>query len=215
MALGIHLRGVMALVGTDDGFETWDEGIDWDAPGAGGDASSFSSRRLEAVDWDGDGDLDIVALGEGPKGLKPRSAGKKNAGALINTSRGFVLYQNAGEGKWEAHRLDTGDDFGDHFALGDFNRDGQTDIVVASRRGRAKEVLLIADADGRLQSMIVDNVRPGAFLSSVTAADFDGDGWLRLRSWLPGNSRSCLEERNRYLFQRAVGSLGAGDLGRS
>lgn len=178
VALGIHLRGLMAFVNDGLGhFVPWDEGIAWDLPGAGGDATSFSSRRLEIVDWDGDGDMDIVALGEGPKGLRGRG-GKSVKGptTLINNSRGLVLYSNEGEGKWAAYRLDAGVDFGDHFELGDLNGDGRLDVALASRRGGTREILRIRDEEGRLQPVGIEGLRVGAFLSSVAIDDLDGDG---------------------------------------
>ncbi|MBZ0114157.1 MAG: VCBS repeat-containing protein [Thermoanaerobaculia bacterium] len=177
-AFGIHLRGLMAFV--NDGstqFVPWDEGIAWDHPGAGGDATSFSSRRLDIVDWDGDGDMDIVALGEGPKGMRARG-GKPGGGpsTLIDNSRGLVLYTNEGDGSWVAYRLDAGVDFGDHFELGDLDGDGRLDVALASRRGGTKEVLRIRDADGRLQPVGIEGLRTGAFLSSIALDDLDGDG---------------------------------------
>ena len=71
LAFGVHLRGLIALIGDGEGsFEPWMEGIAIETPGKGGDASSFSTRAIEVVDWDGDGLVDILALGEGPKGTQ-------------------------------------------------------------------------------------------------------------------------------------------------
>jgi hypothetical protein len=178
-AFGIHLRGLMAFVSEGDGqFVTWDDGIEWDHPGSGGDATSFSSRRLEIVDWDGDGDFDIVALGEGPKGMRNRGGPGGAPSTLIDTSRGLVLYSNEGAGQWAAYRLDAGVDFGDHFALGDLDGDGRLDVALASRRGGSKEILRIRDAEGRLQPVVIEGLRTGLFLSSVALDDLDGDGRL-------------------------------------
>jgi hypothetical protein len=61
LVLGIHLRGVVALVQKQPGrFELYNEGLPFNQAG---DAPGFSSRAVEVIDWNGDGRLDIAALG--------------------------------------------------------------------------------------------------------------------------------------------------------
>jgi len=67
IAFGVHLRGLVALRGDGAGQFTL---LGRNLPVAqGAQAPVFSSRRLTAVDWDGDGRAVIVALNEG---LTPR-----------------------------------------------------------------------------------------------------------------------------------------------
>lgn len=174
LVFGVHLRGLMAFAQRDDGaFEPWDEGIEWDHPGQGGDASSFSSRRVETVDWDLDGDIDIVTLGEGPKG---RSASPNSPGAMIGSSRGLVLYENVGDGTWKWNRLDSGIEFGDHFELADLDGDGKLDVAVAGRHGGLKDILRFQNDDGTLETSGIASLRDGLFTSSIAVDDLDRDG---------------------------------------
>ena len=134
VAFGFHLRGMLALIGDGKGgFEPWTEGLELDSPGKGGDATAFSSRAIEAVDWNGDGRPDLLALGEGPKGLKLVAGDDK--GTMINTATSFALFVNGGDGSWSRQAVeDRAGDFGDDFAVGNFDRDGRLDLAIASRR---------------------------------------------------------------------------------
>jgi VCBS repeat protein len=63
IAFGVHLRGLIALVGDGKGgFTDAGQGLDF----AVGGASPFSSTALRIVDWNGPGSQDILAFGEGP-----------------------------------------------------------------------------------------------------------------------------------------------------
>jgi hypothetical protein len=65
VVLAMHVRGLAAFLGDGrGGFRRADHGLD--LPDDEGHAS-FSSRRVRLVDWDRDGHLDILALGEGPR----------------------------------------------------------------------------------------------------------------------------------------------------
>ncbi|MCG8457872.1 MAG: VCBS repeat-containing protein [Holophagales bacterium] len=178
LAFGVHLRGMLALVGDGKGrFRAWTEGIQFDVPGQGGDASSFSSRAIASLDWNGDGRLDLIALGEGPKGSR-RTIRKEGSGEKgLNSSKGFVVYINEGDGKWRAGRLEEhGVDFGDDFAFGDVDGDGVDEIVVASRIQGNRHLLRKVDPGGLATPMEIDSLRPFAFVTAVELADLDGDG---------------------------------------
>ena len=93
VVLSAHLRGIVALVGDGKGgFELWTEGLEMETPGAGGDASTFSSRAIDAIDWNHDGHPDLVALGEGPKGIQLVAG--RGKGQMINTSMSFKYFGN-------------------------------------------------------------------------------------------------------------------------
>jgi FG-GAP-like repeat len=180
VAFGVHLRGMLALIGDGTGgFEPWSTGIAIDVPGHGGDARSFSSRAIEAVDWNRDGRPDLLALGEGPKGVQ-LTPGKNADRQMINTARGFLLYANHGDGTWTPQAVENGPaDFGDGFALGDFDRDGRTDIAVASRIRGNKSILRTSSSatdDGLLAPARIESLRSGALVTSVAAAQLVGGG---------------------------------------
>lgn len=180
LALGIHLRGLLVLVGNGQGqFEEWSEGIPLERPGHGGDASSFSSRAIEAVDWNLDGRMDLVALGEGPKGLKTSRAQRSRP--LINNARGMVVFVNGGDGTWAPQRIEAHPrDFGDDFAVADINKDGRVDVLVASSiHGNRALLKTSAPGEDLLASTELAPVRPG-FVSSVEIADLDGNGAMDL-----------------------------------
>ena len=179
MVFGIHLRGMFVARSTGEGaFEPWTQGVEVDMPGAGGDATSFSSRAVQLLDWNGDGKLDIVALGEGPKGLKTRQD-KKGKNQLINTSRGFLVYLNNGDGSWTVHAQERGDkqraNFGDSFAVDDVNGDGNWDLLTATRQMGSRWILA-ETSDTKLTYKEIPAVRPRAFIDGTAIADMDNDG---------------------------------------
>ena len=56
IALGVHLRGLMALLGDGKGgFTEVGKGLDFQLPGKGRRASGFSSRTIAVADWNHDG----------------------------------------------------------------------------------------------------------------------------------------------------------------
>ncbi len=179
IAFGFHLRGLLVLIGDGKGgFEPWTEGIELENPGQGGDATSFSSRAIEAVDWNRDGRPDLLALGEGPKGVKLVPG--EDQGTMINTARSFALFINNGDGSWSRQAVAAGSrDFGDDFAVGDFDRDGRLDLALASRRRGNRWLLRSSSAGegGLLAAAPLEQLRSNAAWTSVAAADLDGDGF--------------------------------------
>lgn len=176
LALGVHLRGILALVSDGKGkFEPWTEGIQFDEPGAGGDGSSFSSRALMAIDWDLDGKQDILAFGEGPKGSR-RTLNKKSQRGF-SSSRGLVVYLNQGDGSWRVGRVEqVATDFGDDFDLGDVDGDGKDELLVASRVQNNQNLLRKRRDDGMVDSLKVDGLRPMIFATATASGDLDGNG---------------------------------------
>jgi hypothetical protein len=61
LAVAVHYRGILVLQGDGQGgFSDASRGLGFDASGASG----FSSRAIRAVDWNGDGLPDLVAVWE-------------------------------------------------------------------------------------------------------------------------------------------------------
>ena len=102
LALGIHLRGVKVLKQSAPAqFIEWSAGLPFEVPGAGGDATSFASRAIELVDWNGDQKLDLIALGEGPRQARTND-GKTEGLPRSTKSYGLVVFLNEGAKGWRA-----------------------------------------------------------------------------------------------------------------
>jgi hypothetical protein len=179
LVLAMHLKGFTALLGDGQGHFTrrWDKGLDYLEPGKGADESSaFSSRTLAIVQWNHDRRPDILALGEGPR--LSLSAVRGESGMLgSGQSYGPVLYLNQGDGTWKRRDQGTGHDqvFGDSLTVGDFNGDGRPDFAIGSGVMGRRDLVYLGRADGGWDKVEID-VRPGAYVRSVLAADFDHDG---------------------------------------
>jgi len=165
LAFAVHLRGLIVLLGDGKGgFTDASEGLDF----ALGGKTAFSSTSLQLVDWSGDGRLDILALGEGP-GLM--------GGHLIHASRGVSLYRNLGNGKWERHALRTPNQlFGESIVTGDFTGDGRPGFATSTSVMDRDDIVNQWKPNNGWQAVAVSQVRPMAYVWSVAAADFDGDG---------------------------------------
>ena len=178
IALGVHLRGLMAITGDGKGnFKDAGKGLDFVLPGPGREAG-FSSRTVMVADWNGDGRPDIIAVGEGPRVGLP-GPGKDAARVVQNTeSYGVVVYLNQGDGTWK--RQDQGTSgreiFSDALVIGDFNGDRRKDFATGSSiMGRAS-LVNFGRADGGWSPTDVALLRPQSYVESVDALDVDGDG---------------------------------------
>jgi hypothetical protein len=163
LVLSMHLRGLVALRGDGQGrFSPMGPGLDF---GADGGPPPFTSRAIRLADWDGDGRLDIVALGEGPRPRGPSSA------------FGVMRYLGQPDGSWA--RRPPGPRaapvFGAALALGDFNGDGRVDVATASATLGLRRIVHLSAPDD-LTSPEIDEVRPASYVRAVAVTDVDGDG---------------------------------------
>jgi hypothetical protein len=167
LALGVHLHGLLALLGDGrGGFRLVGEGLDF-SPGP---PDRFSSTALIATDWDGDGRDDIVALGEGPRLPMPDMPPE------VRKALGLTVYSLGPDGVWQ-HR-DEGSAamlFGNGLASGDFNGDGIRDAATTSGVLGRRDILRLGLGGGEWQPATVDSVRPRAYVRAITVGDFDGD----------------------------------------
>jgi hypothetical protein len=177
LALGIHMLGMVALVNDGKGgFEPWTEGIDLARPGKGV-ITTFSSRAVEATDWNNDGRLDLIAFGEGPKGLH-LTAGRRKGSPSVNNSRGLLVYLNLGDGSWQPTQVEeVTRDFGDDFEVTDWNGDGRDDVIVASSVQNNRHILRLGQlGEEQLGLEKLEGLRPGTFITAVAASDLDAQG---------------------------------------
>lgn len=169
IALGIHLRGLTVLVNDGrGGFTPWADGLDLRLPNAPGAEPHFSSRAIAAVDWNGDGRPDLLALSDGPR---PNSGGDPSTA----TSLGFRVYLNRGDGTWTKQAEETDRVFGDSLAVGDVDGDGHPDAVTATSRIGFRRILKHGKGDG-WESREIEGLPENALVRAVALGDFDRDG---------------------------------------
>lgn len=177
LAFAIHLKGFVALVADGPAsFVEWGRGLDFRIPGKdGADASGFSSRTLEAADWNGDGRLDLISLGEGPHMAT-------GPGELPSQAYGCVVFLNQGDGGWvRKDELKEGArGFGEDLTVADFTNDGKLDIVLGTSVMGAKDIMRIGGDGGAWSKSDLPGVRPKGYVSAVDAGDWNGDGRLDL-----------------------------------
>ncbi len=176
IALGVHLRGLMVLLGDGKGgFTDAGKGLDFVLPGQGRQPG-YSSRTIAIADWNHDGRPDILAVGEGPR---LNVMGRDQARPATNTEAyGVVIYLNQGSGTWV--RKDQGTSsheiFADSIAVGDFNGDHRLDFATGSSIQGRTSLINLGREDGGWNPRDVDQLHPRAYVRSVDAVDLDGDG---------------------------------------
>jgi hypothetical protein len=172
VVLASHLRGIVATVGDGKGgFTEWSKGIEFSLPGSPDQKPAFTSRAIELADWNRDGRVDVVAVGEGPQLM---AAGKRTA--VDRGSRGITVYLNGGDGSWQKRTQLGSGSFGNTLAVADVNGDGLLDIVAGSERRGFRGILNLGQPDGSWRETEVAELRPDAITRAVAVADFDGDG---------------------------------------
>ena len=192
LALGVHLRGLLALVGDGQGrFQLASKGIDFDVPGTRSKLDAFSTKAISAFDWNGDGKDDILAFGEGPK----RNTG--NTSEVVQGSVGFRVHLSQGDGSWEVVHLSppTDRNFGSDFALLDVDGDGRQDVVTSTSQLGNQWLLLQTTTPTSAEVTKIDGLPERGVVDAVEVGDFNGDGRadiaytyraLVLRKWRAG-----------------------------
>ena len=113
------------------------------------------------IDMDGDGDLDMVVSNDDPD---PKVV-------HLNDGTGhYTVGSTFGEPEWSTR----------HVAIADLNRDGFPDAILANRSGGNSgfNYICFGIAGGAFAEECVGFSRESA--TTITPADFDGDGWLDL-----------------------------------
>lgn len=165
LALAIHLHGLVALIHEGGGhFAPWSEGLLLLRPVDAVGASVFTSRQIEAADWNRDGRVDLVAVNEGPSigstGAPPGDA------VRIHLNRG---------GFWERILPSPSPQgFGDALAIGDLDGDGSADAVWGTQAVVENRLLLQA-RDGITAARPMEAVPAGSAVSASLLHDLDRD----------------------------------------
>jgi hypothetical protein len=167
LVLGVHLRGLIALRGAPDGhFADASTGLPFMTRP---DKPVFSSRAIALGDCNGDGRLDILALGEGP-----RLPTAEKSDYAVATGIGSFVQQ--ADGTWSAKlQTDRPELFGSSIATGDIDGDGRLDLAIAPGVLGETKVVYRGDGDCGWQAEAVDAVRPRSYITAVAAADVNGN----------------------------------------
>lgn len=167
-AFGMHLKGVVAVLGDGQGkFSLWSGGMGLELPGHKGEPA-FSSREIDVADWNRDGRPDLVIYSEGPRGFQ-------HVG-LPNTS-GKIIYLNQGDGNWSLLKKERPSPlYGDELAVADFNLDGRPDFVISTNVRGQRKLLNLGTETGTWEQVAIEELRPFAWIWTVAVGDFDADG---------------------------------------
>ncbi len=205
LVIASHLRGITVLVGDGKGrFSPWSQGIEFE--GDEPDAPIFSSRAVEAVDWNGDGRTDLLAWGEGPRLAAARVQG--GGGGFSTGSRGAVVYLNQGNGTWQKVAAGPKGDrsYGDALTATDFNGDGRPDFAAASALTGNRTIFYLNQEDASWKGVPIVELRPQANFRGVAAGDFDRDGRTDLVVGYSNNELGVARTGIDVLFSRPDGS---------
>jgi hypothetical protein len=166
-ALGIHLRGLMAFRrGADGTFADASAGLPFVASSRD---QAFSSRAVALTDCNGDGRLDLVALGEGPRLPGP--------GIETQIATGLAAFAQQADGAWQqAPPAERSGLFGSSLAIADIDRDARPDAIVAPGTLGDTRIVHLGDGACGWRAETVDAVRPRSYVTAVAAGDVTGDG---------------------------------------
>jgi hypothetical protein len=179
LALGIHLKGLLVLLGNGQGeFRLGSNGLPFSADGK--QEIEFSSCAIAAVDWNVDGLPDLAALDEGPSPRRtaPNKASQERRVSPSVNHQGAQIFINRGGGHWEWKKTSsTAGTFGASLSLSDFDGDGRKDILTASSVLDNRRILQLGQSDGSTRLEKLAAVRPRSLVRAVEHADFNNDGW--------------------------------------
>ena len=172
VALGIHLRGLMAFHGGADRFVDASAGLPFSTRN---DAPAFSSRAIALADCNNDERLDIIALGEGPR-LGSLTEAEDAVAVGIAT---FVQGANASDGRaWTLKRDEKSVSegvFGGSIAVGDIDGDGRVDLAIASGTLGDSRLWYRGGEGCTWSAQAIDLVPPRSYITSIAVADLITD----------------------------------------
>jgi VCBS repeat-containing protein len=165
--------------------------VDPNDPMASLDVGSVADRTTSIAlgDIDGDGDLDLVVGNNGEPNLLYLNDGTANPFGSIPAAN-ISLQANQTE----------------DIALGDFDRDGDLDVVAANTGGESSRLYLNNGTDEPFAGVAgIDLAYVGNHSVGIVAGDLDGDGDMDL---IFGNDKG---EINRYLLNNGTANPFAGE----
>lgn len=121
----------------------------------------FNNLKLEFIDLEGDGDLDILSFG-----------------GDINNSAQVAIFENDGSGNYSIFsNSNIAPHIADEISVGDIDNDGDQDVLISGEMVGPKTALYINDGSGQF-SELTNTPFPDIFASSNALADLDNDNDL-------------------------------------
>jgi hypothetical protein len=144
-----------------------------------GVADEGYSTQAAFVDYDRDGDLDLVLINNSPRPVS--SFGSRNVRTVRHPYGGHKLYRNDGarftDVSASAGIFGSEVGFGLGLVLGDVNRDGWPDIYI-SNDFFERDYLYINKGDGTFAESLEKQMPYASYFSmGLDVADMDNDGW--------------------------------------
>jgi len=151
LAFGVHLLGIFVMLGDGKGgFTEVTQGLPRD----------FATRRIAAVDVDGDQYPDIVALSEGPVAANAAAERKGRLRIYYNRKKG-TLWEEADVAGPQAHTA------GDWLTVANLTGDRHPDLIAATIYQNSNEIVFLSDGPKKWKAFTDPRVVP--YLSSYTA----------------------------------------------
>ena len=166
---GDHIPDVVGTVANGSGTTVWmflgkGDGT-FVVPGTSFSASGIPIGLLLLGDFNSDGKIDIALTGPGS------GTAAESVGVMLGD----------GHGNFQSPIISTGVINSQEMIAGDFNGDGQLDLVISSFNAPFETYLLLGNGNGHFQAPAVAGSQEGV----IAAADLNGDGILDLAIGTP------------------------------
>lgn len=162
LVVSSHLRGIAAMINETQGhFAPWGNGLVMVDPAKSVGDKVFASRAIELVDWNGDGQLDIVAANEGPALYAEGRAPSEMLRIYLGLDREWQLLDTK----------DTVTGFAEALTIGDLHGDGTPEAITGSGVTGNRRLVHVGFGSGPT-SILLDAV-PESAIVTTTALSSD------------------------------------------